>query len=87
MDSNESHKLLNLQQHNNKNFLSNQNYEKLNKRFKQKLKQVTYTDDLMQNTHSMLTDLYSYSPADVMYDNHNSPLLQQILHFYDKKIN
>lgn len=85
IDSNESHKLLNLQQHNNKNSLSNQNYEKLNKRFKQKLKQVTYTDDLMQTTHSMLTDLYSHSPADDIHDNHNSPLLQQILHFYDSK--
>lgn len=83
--SSDSQSLINLQQLNNKNYLSNQNYDKLNKRFKQKLKQVTYDDDTISTTNSFLSKLYAAAPAATHHDNQASQILQQILTFYDSK--
>ncbi|OWB53601.1 hypothetical protein B5S27_g5205 [[Candida] boidinii] len=80
-----SQSLINLQQLNNKNHLSNQNYDKLNKRFKQKLKQVTYDDDTITTTNSFLSKLYAEAPVATHHDNQASHILQQILTFYDSK--
>lgn len=76
-------KLLYLKESNDTNILSNHNYESLNKRFKKKLQQVTFSEDLISSAHELFTNLYSDEPAtnSLQEDNVDE---EKFLHHFDK---